>query len=422
MQHVTSARRWGMFAILMLAGIAINISQLKIAPITNEVSSELGVGLTEAAWLTSVFTISGIVLSLPGSGLMSRLGPKRMLVVLMAALIAGNLIGALTSSFAVMLVSRIIEGISCALVIPVGLSLISFWFSGEKSYGAATGIFTIANPVANFLVMNLSLSMVGAAGSVKVMWWFVAALAAASLVLVQLFVLDGYDEISLAIEQDREAGEHLSFSDALRNPALIALCCGMACLAFVLLGLVTCFPQIFASYGVDSATANFYTSLNGLAGIPIAVVAGTLIGRWGKPFPAALIGAFGTLAVSLAVSHLGPGLYVAEAIAAALFPGGIAVTCFFMLAPQLAKRPEYVPVATGALNTFYYLGIFLSTPALTAFSEGGTSWIVPSYLMAGASIALIGFIVCSWRLSGAREEGVPVTASDPLPEEKPQAA
>lgn len=400
MERVTPARRWGMFAILMLAGIAINISQLKIAAITTQVSSELGVSLTQAAWLTSVFTIAGIVLSLPGSQLMARIGPKRMLLVLMAALLLGNVIGALTSSFIVMLASRVIEGISCALVIPCGLSLISFWFSGEKSYGMATGIFATANPVANFIVMNVSLGMVSAAGSIKVMWWAVALLALVSLVLVKLYVVDGREEISLAVRQGRQMGETISFTDALRNPALVVLCVGMSFLSFVLLGLVTCFPQIFASYGLDAATANFYTSLNGLFGIPVSILAGTVIGRSGKPFQASLVGAVGTLLVALFVPHLLPGTYVLEALAAAVFPGGIVVTSFFMLAPELAKRPEYVPVSTGLLNTCYYVGIFLSTPVLTALSNDGTSWLVPSLVMAAASCVLIAAIVVSQRLSG----------------------
>lgn len=182
---------------------------------------------------------------------------------------------------------------------------------------------------------------------------------------------------------------------------------GWHALPFVLLGLVTCFPQIFASYGVDSATANFYMSLNGLAGIPIAIVAGTVIGRTGKPFESALVGALGTFLVALAVGHLGPGLYIPEAVAAALFPGGIAVTCFFMLAPELAKHPEYVPVSTGLLNTAYYLGIFVSTPALTALSDGGSSWVVPSYAMAGAALALIVFTALSMCLAKARKDEEP---------------
>ena len=59
-----SGRKWLGFAVLMLAGITINVSQLKVVPINNDIVTELDVDLTSTAWLTSVFTIAGIFLVL----------------------------------------------------------------------------------------------------------------------------------------------------------------------------------------------------------------------------------------------------------------------------------------------------------------------------------------------------------------------
>ena len=69
----------------MFAGICINASQLKITPITTEVSALLNVDLTQTALLTSIFTVAGVILSVPGSLFIDRTGPKRMELILMGA-------------------------------------------------------------------------------------------------------------------------------------------------------------------------------------------------------------------------------------------------------------------------------------------------------------------------------------------------
>ncbi len=401
-----SGHKWLGFAILMLAGITINISQLKVVPINNNIVTALGVDLTSVAWLTSVFTIAGIFLAIPGSGIMARIGLKRMLVALLACLLVGNLLGIFgfaVSSYAVVLISRIVEGISCALVIPCGLSLLAFWFGGTSSMGLATGMFTIANPVANFVVMNVSLPLTMAAGSVTGCWWFVAILALVSLVGSVALIDDG-----TSAGEGSDASERVSLADAtINNRPLVVICIAMFFLSFCLMGVVTDYPTIFTvAHGLDQAMANFYTSLNGLVGIPAAIVLGWVIGRTGKPFMVAFIGAVGTLLVDLGLLWLSPATYLVNVVAASIFTGGFAVTAFFEITPQLAMRKEYVPLASGALNTFYYLGIFLSTPCLTALSAQGSDWTAPALLMACSAVVLCVLVMVARRLAEA--EGVEV--------------
>ncbi|WP_448984028.1 MFS transporter [Olsenella uli] len=401
-----SGRKWLGFAVLMLAGITINVSQLKVVPINNDIVTELDVDLTSTAWLTSVFTIAGIFLALPGSGIMTRVGPKRMLVALLACLLAGNLLGILgfaVSSYVVVLVSRIIEGISCALIIPCGLSLLAFWFGGMSSMGLATGLFTIANPVANFVVMNVSLPILVTTGSVTGCWWFVVILALVSLVGSVALVDDG-----TSAGEGPDASEKVSIADAtINNRPLVTICIAMLFLSFCLMGVVTDYPTIFTvAHGLDQVTANFYTSLNGFIGIPAAIVLGWVIGKTGKPFTVALVGAIGTLLVDLGLLWLNPATYLLNVMAASIFTGGFAVTAFFEITPQLAERKEYVPLASGALNTFYYLGIFLSTPCLTALSADGTDWTVPALLMACSAAVLCVLVVVTRHL--AEREGIEV--------------
>lgn len=63
--------------------------------------------------------------------------------------------------------------------------------------------------------------------------------------------------------------------------------------------------------------------------------------------------------------------------------------------PQLAKRPALIGLSMGLLNTLYYIGVFFSTPVVTALAGDNSSpanWTAPSLLMAAACVVVL---VCS---------------------------
>ena len=92
--------KWLMFLILLISAITVGVSQLKIAAVMQDVAAALGVSTTQAALLMSVFTIAGIVLAIPGAAIQDKMGPKNLLLLLMACLAAGNVLGAVSGSFA----------------------------------------------------------------------------------------------------------------------------------------------------------------------------------------------------------------------------------------------------------------------------------------------------------------------------------
>ena len=155
--------KWLMFLILLISAITVGVSQLKIAAVMQAVASALNVSTTQAALLMSVFTIAGIVLAIPGAAIQDKMGPKNLLLLLMACLAAGNVLGALSGSFAVVVVSRIIEGISYAMIIMVGVTMINTWFAGGGA-STATGIFNTFAAVANFIAMSASIPIMKTMG------------------------------------------------------------------------------------------------------------------------------------------------------------------------------------------------------------------------------------------------------------------
>lgn len=394
-----NGKKWFMFLILLASAVTVSISQLKIAAVMQEVTAVLGVSATQAALLTSVFTVAGIVLAIPGAAIQERLGPKKLLLALMVCLTAGNVIGALTDSFAVMAVSRMIEGVSYAMIIMVGVTMINVWFA-DGGASTATGIFNTFAAVANFLAMNASIPIVKALG-LKGLWWTVAGLSALCLVLVLTC-------IQLPERQERGDTEtKVTVREALSNLRIDVLALAQCCIAFVLFGFITCYPQLFQGYyGLSPETANFYSSLNGLFGIPFCILCGVLVERTGKPFVIAVAGAVGTALLCITMPYLGPSTYIVHVLVSAVCPGGLVMTSIFCLAPMLSKRPALIGYSTSIINMLYYIGVFASTPVITG--AAAVSWKGASLIMAAVSVGAVVLLAAAAAMGGREKNSAKV--------------
>ncbi len=384
-----------MFAILMLCGMAVGFSQLKVTPVMGLLAEELDVSTTSAAWLTSIFTLAGIVLSIPGAGLIAKIGPRRTLLFMLVMVMAGNLLGALAPTFEAMLASRVVEGIAAVFALPVGVELIGRWFEGS-AIGTATGTFMTATPIATFIMTSSGLVVANALGSVRALWWVTFGYAAVCFVAALLVVQDG--EPGRGVAQAEEAvsdGILASAKSTASSRPLLLLCAAMFFLAFSLYSLITCYPQLFVYYGLSGELSCLLTSLNGLVGIPMSIIAGIVIGKTGKPYYVAMVGAVGTFAVCATLSMLGEATYALNVIGSALFPGGIVMAPMFVLAPLLVRRAYDAPMGTCLINTFFYLGQFVSTPVTTALSDGNTNWVTPSIALSVSSVLLLALLVVS---------------------------
>lgn len=390
---------WAMYAVVMLSGISVGLSQLKITPVMAPLAESLGVSITDAAWLTSVFTLAGIFLSIPGAGFIGKYGPKKMLLFMLGAIVCGNVIGGFADNFALLLFSRVIEGTAAVFTIPVGVELINRWFSGAN-VGTATGIFMIATPVATFLATSVGLQVTEFFGSIKSLWWIIAGLDIVCIILVVLFVKvperEGTD-----VNASADSSVVAEFKETVTSKPLLLACGAMFCLCYVLYSLITCYPQVFVFYGLSSEFSNLLTSLNGLVGIPMSIISGIIIGKTGKPYTVAIVGGIGALVVCATLPFLGDATYALNVIGSAVFPGGIVISPLFVLAPLLVKRPEYGPMATSLMNTFFYLGQLISTPVTTALSAGNTTWTAPAIALSCGCIGLIAFLVASEKALGA---------------------
>jgi MFS family permease len=136
---------------LLVAALAYSTMQMMIVPALPAIQRDLGAGPDESAWLISAFLASTAVAA-PLAGRCGDLyGRQRVLVVVLAIFSLGGPVGLFASSVEVLVVARVLQGISGAVFplayglarevlpahrVPVAIGLIS----GSFGVGGSAGL------------------------------------------------------------------------------------------------------------------------------------------------------------------------------------------------------------------------------------------------------------------------------------------
>lgn len=385
---------WFRFLILQCCAVTVSVSQLKVSAVMEQVAQGFSISMGAAAGLMSFFTVAGIVLAIPGAALMERMGAKRLLLLLMACLFAGNAVGAVAGAYPLLMAGRLLEGVAYAMIIMVGIDLINTWFP-HGGAGTATGIFNTFAAVGNFITLNGAL-MVVKRWNVRTLWWIGAALAAVDLILVLAFIPAEMPIPDRSRNRENDGNTAASSTgamvrEAFRDKRLMSLGAAQMLMAFILFGFITCYPLLFTGYyHLAPEKANFYSSLNGLFGIPACIVCGILAEKTGNPCRVAMAGAVGTVIAGFTMLILTPGTYVVHVLASAVFPGGLVMTSIFCMVPAIAKRKESVGYYMAVVNLLYYTGVFFATPVMVKLME--VSWPAAAGTVAVMAAASLVFL------------------------------
>lgn len=372
--------KWLLFVVVYLAAVTVSLSQLKIVPVLGALSETLNISMTQVSWLMSIFTLAGIILAVPGATILGKLGPKKLLLLLVGTLILGNVLGAITNSYGLLLVSRAIEGIAFSMIILVGIVLISGWFA-EGGAGTAIGIYTTFPAIASVIAMNVALPITKSLGMSSI-WWIVAALSVLSFVLVMLVIPAPQKQ------PGDPAVEKVSLVEAASNGKIWLLAICQFCVGFILFTFITIYPTLFTSrYGLEPGTANFYAGLNGLFGIPFCILSGAIIDKTRNAPLLTLVSFVGMAISGFITSMLGPSTYVLHTLLIAMFCG-LVIPAVLYIAPSVAKRPALIGYSIAFVNLLYYVGIFSGSPlVLGAVEKSGWQSAANIFTV----VSLIGF-------------------------------
>jgi predicted MFS family arabinose efflux permease len=272
--------RWVVLGVyLPIAGLS-QLLWLNFAPLLSWVQKRYEVSETAASWLILVFPLLYVVFSIPAGALIDRRG-YRFGVGLGAGIMAvGASLRVFDSSFAALLAGQVIIALSQPLVINGVSKLVGDWFTSEQS-AIATGLATMGMFVGMMVGMAATPAMNESLGFHATMILFAAVSWAAFALYCALARTNG-ESVSTATADPslKQVWPHLLKRDLLLLFALAFLGLGF------FNGLTTWLEQILAPNGIDSVKAGMIGGALILGGVLGAVVVPALSDRFRrrKPF------------------------------------------------------------------------------------------------------------------------------------------
>ena len=139
-----AAERWGVLVLLSLAIAGCYYEYDAIAPVAGLLRAEQGFSQEQIGLLNAIFSLPNIFLALLGGVLIDRLGPARVASWTAALCLAGALLTAVGSPFAVMALGRLIFGVAEEALFIALLAGLAQWFAGTGTALAMALFFSFA--------------------------------------------------------------------------------------------------------------------------------------------------------------------------------------------------------------------------------------------------------------------------------------
>ena len=200
-----------MIAVLALAGIVVALMQTLIIPIVPDLPGLVGASAADAAWAITATLLAAAVATPVVGRLGDMFGKRRMMLLSLAVLVVGSVIGALADSLVPLVVGRTLQGLATG-VIPLGMSLMRDILKPAKLAGAVA-VISASLGVGGALGLPLA-ALIADYADWHMLFWFSAALGVVVAVLV----------VAIVPESPLRAGGSFDYVGALMlSVALIAL-------------------------------------------------------------------------------------------------------------------------------------------------------------------------------------------------------
>ncbi len=164
-----SAAAWIILAVLLLFSIAAPLNQFKVPPIMPLLMDALGLSVSGAGLLMSVYAVTGLILALPAGFILQRVGFRVTGLIAGGSIVLGGILGALSQSTGSLLASRVIEGAGTSFMAVLAPALIAQWFAASKR-GTAMGIWSAWVPLGTAATLIVAPPLAQAAGW-RAVWW-----------------------------------------------------------------------------------------------------------------------------------------------------------------------------------------------------------------------------------------------------------
>ena len=382
---------WVILAVAYVASVAAPLNQFKVPPVLPVLMEAFHLNLGGAGWLMSVFAITGFLLALPAGLILQRLGLKGTGLIAMGCLLAGSVLGAISSTAGWMLASRVIEGTGMGLIAVMAPAAIALWFPRERQ-ALPMGIWATWVPLGSVLMLVLAPALSAASGWQSV-WWFGAGFALLAFVLV-LFWMRTPPPAPTTTEASGDPPPPVTgdLRTALSNRSIWLLGATFGCFNWVLIAMSTYLPTFLAeARGYTMAGASFTASLTMITVLVSAPLAGVLSDRIGSR-KALFTWPFLAVAVMMAFPFTVTGTLIPTWMLLMGIVAGLIPTATFAAAPEIMGRPELAGMGMAVVAFGQNLGMFIGPAVFGALAQS-SGYPVAGYAM--IPVLLLG-LLCGW--------------------------
>jgi EmrB/QacA subfamily drug resistance transporter len=153
------SRRWTV-ALAAIGSLMAALDTLVVASALGTIRLDLGASLEQLEWTVNAYNLSFAVLLMSAAALGDRFGRRRFYGIGLVLFAAASAACALAPSVGALIAARVVQGAGAALVLPLGLALVSAAFPPEKrgaaigAFSAVTGIAVAAGPLVGGAVVG----------------------------------------------------------------------------------------------------------------------------------------------------------------------------------------------------------------------------------------------------------------------------
>ncbi len=372
-------------------------SEFAVAGLMPQLAEGLGTGIEQIGYLVTIFAVAMTVGGPPLTMLLLRFPPKNALLTIIAVFLVGNVIAALATSYAVMVVARIISGVASQAFFGIAVSL-SARLVDERMRGRANGVAMNGLMLGTLLGLPLA-TFVGGQLGWQAAFWTISLLTVIAAILTLAFVQNPADDTPE--EAPRSMRDELT---VLRRPQLQLALISSTLIIGATFSMFSFFTPIFTEI------AGFPESLVPL--LLLAYGAATLVGN----MVVARLADRHTISTLLAGTGLnviflaGLGLFTDVPPLALVFMLGIGLVGVTMN-PAMAVRVQRAGSTTPLVNTIH--ASFITFGVILGSAIG--SALIPAYglrapialgitLAVLALLAILPAFTTAYLRSGHREQ------------------
>jgi EmrB/QacA subfamily drug resistance transporter len=141
-----TATAW-VVALTAIGSLMAALDTLVVSTSLSSIRLDLGASLEDLEWTVNAYNLSFAVLLITAAAVGDRYGRRRFYAIGLGLFAAASAAGALAPSVGVLIAARAVQGAGAALVLTLGLTLVTAAFPPEKR-GAAIGLFSAVTGIA----------------------------------------------------------------------------------------------------------------------------------------------------------------------------------------------------------------------------------------------------------------------------------